>query len=249
MRNYCRFSKKIGKAEKIRYINIMSYQQWHQQAVKKAGPASSLTLYFNTLVFGLFMLAIFYFFTQFQGLGNPLNKAVADTSIVLIGLSMMLSGLCYFWDFVDTKIIYRKYLGLVGFGFALVHIWLSLPVFKRLLDLAYWTDLGNLRFTSAGAATVIFLLMALISNKYAAAELGGILWRKMLRVGYLAVVLIWLHVYLLKSSQWLDWYREGMQSLPTLSMLVAIFMTLVILLRVALWESLIRKKKASSVRR
>jgi hypothetical protein len=214
-----------------------------QSAVQAAssGIMTDFRLYFKTVVFGLVLFAVFYAYTSWQGLPSVLNKTVADVSIVLIGLSMILSSLCYFWNYWDSKIIYRKYLGIVGFGAVLIHLALSFSLVKKLFAIDYWLQSKSLAFTTGGAAVIIFLIMTLISNRLAAAGLGGRLWRGILRTGYLGVALIWLHVYLLKTKHWMTWYQDGMTSLPSLSMLVTVFMTLVILMRVALWLALRRQ--------
>lgn len=220
----------------------MPYEQWHATVVKKAAPVSEATLYWRVLFFGLVLFGLFYAYTVWMGIPSALNKAVADTSIILIGLSMLLSSLCYFWNFVDTKIIYRKHLGLIGYAFGLVHIGLSFSMFLRLFSAEAWLENPIWPAITAFVATVIFTIMALVSNTFSAKMLGGKVWRAILRTGYVAIALIWLHVYLLKSARWLTWWADGMQRPPSLSLLVTIFMTLVILMRIALWWSLRRKK-------
>lgn len=225
----------------------MQYSEWHQQTVKKAKPKTELELYVRVLVFGLFIFAVFYLYIFWQGLPGALNKAVADAGIVLIGLSMLLSGLCYFWDFVDTKIIYRKYLGLIGYAFALVHIGLSFPTFDRFLSPEGWED-GVPRAPLAGfIATAIFTIMAMISNKFSIESLGGKSWRLILRTGYIGVVFVWLHVYFLRVSRWAEWFVSREIRPPSLSLIMTIFMTLVVLMRIALWFSLLRKRKVKNV--
>jgi hypothetical protein len=93
----------------------MRYSQWHKKTVKAIGPVTETSLYLKTLVFSLVIFAITYGYTAWMKIPNVLNKSVADTSIILIGLSMLLSGVCYFWNLFDTKIVYRKHLGLVSF--------------------------------------------------------------------------------------------------------------------------------------
>ncbi|MBI3980980.1 ferric reductase-like transmembrane domain-containing protein [Candidatus Microgenomates bacterium] len=220
----------------------MSYSLWHRGVMKKAGIPSDRLLYTKTVIFSLLVFVTAYLYTVWLKIPNPLNKAVADTSIVLIGLSMLLTSLCYFWDFVDTKIIYRKYLGIVGFVYGVVHIVLSFSALERLFLSETWQKGTYWPALTGVVALGIFSLMTLISNKYAAQALGGTTWRKILRVGYVAVGLIWLHVFLLKSARIINWYKEGMVTPPSMSLLVLAFMLMVVLMRVLLWLSL-RKEK------
>lgn len=219
----------------------MPYQKWFNQTQKKVTPTSGVGMYFKTAIFGFIIFALAYAYTSYMKTPNVLNKSVADTAIILMGLSMMLSSLCYFWDFVDTKIVYRKYLGLMGYAFGIVHIAMSFEALQSLLSAETWQEGVPWALATGGAAAIIFSIMALISNQYAANELGGKLWRYILRTGYLAVLLIWFHVVLLKSKYWIKWFDGGMKTLPSMSLIVAVFITLVLLMRIALWWSLRRR--------
>jgi DMSO/TMAO reductase YedYZ heme-binding membrane subunit len=221
----------------------MNYPTWHKKTIQALGPISETALYVRTLVFGLIVFGLTYAYTAKMGIPGVLNKSIADTAIILIGLSMLLSGICYFWNFFDTKIVYRKQLGLVGFGFGLVHIGLSFSALTSLLSAATWTKGIPWNWLTGVLATLIFIIMTISSNQYSAAHLGGKTWRMILRTGYLAVALILVHVVLLKSSRWLTWYQAGMKTWPSLSLIVTGFMVIVILMRLALWWSLKSKTK------
>lgn len=209
-------------------------------------PLSEKTLYFRTLLFSLVVFGVFYGYTAWLGIPGVLNKSTADTAIFLIGLSMILSGLCYFWNIFDPLIRYRKHLGLVGFAFAVVHVALSYPALLSLFNVETWQN-GIMWPAFTGLlAMIIFTIMALISNSYMARLLGGKKWRYVLRAGYIAIILVWLHVVLLKSGRWVTWYQGGMETLPSLSLLVSIFMVIVVLMRVALWFALKRRSRRLS---
>jgi DMSO/TMAO reductase YedYZ heme-binding membrane subunit len=223
----------------------MFYKRWHDQTVSKLTPPSEVGFYFRVTLLGLLVFAATYSYTAWLKIPGTLNKSVADTSIILIGLSMLLTSICYFWDFLDSKIIYRKHLGLIGFAFGLVHIGLSFPALKRLFEISTWQQGAMWPALTGAIAAVIFAIMTLISNRYMATELGGRLWRAILRTGYLAIIFVWLHVVLLKYERWLTWFEGGMQTLPSMSLLVSIFMFIVVVMRVALWWSLRRLQKNS----
>ena len=57
-----------------------------------------------------------------------LSRATAAAAALLIGFSFALSGFCYYWDFLDSKIGLRKYLGLMGFWLALAYSLLMLVI-------------------------------------------------------------------------------------------------------------------------
>jgi DMSO/TMAO reductase YedYZ heme-binding membrane subunit len=84
--------------------------------------------------------------------------------------------------------------------------------------------------------------MAMISNEFSAKHLGGKLWRSILRVGYLGITFIWLHVFFLESKSILAWFQEGVKTPPTSGAILLIIMIFVLLLRVALGISLLKKR-------
>lgn len=216
----------------------MQYSLWHKKVVKKVGPISELTLYFHSALFGLLVFGICYWYTSILKIPNVLNKSVADAAVVLIGFSMLLSSLCYFWNFVDSKIVYRKHLGLVGFAFAVTHIVLSFSALQSLFEVATWQKNAMWPMLTGALAMIIFSIMAAISNQFMATELGGKVWRGILRTGYIGVVLVWAHVILLKAPRWLTWLQGGMKTPPSTSIIISCFLAFVVLMRIALWFSL-----------
>lgn len=219
----------------------MQYSTWFNKTVNQTKPPSDLSLYFRVSILGLVLFASTYAYTSWAGIPGVLNKSVADTATILIGLSMILSGICYFWNFMDDKIIYRKHLGLIGFAFGVVHLLLSWSAFQRLLQASTWAESIPWAPLTGLIALIIFTIMALISNQYAAHQLGGKIWRGILRTGYIALALVFAHVVLLKGFRWVNWYREGMQTPPSMSLIVTVFIVLVILMRLMLWLALKKK--------
>lgn len=206
-------------------------------------PPSTLTRYFQVLIFSLTIFGLAYGYTARMGIPNLLNKGAADTAIILIGLSMILSGVCYFWNFFDPMIRYRKYLGLVGWAYGLAHLVLSFSTLQSLFNFENWQRGAIWPALTGVLATIIFTIMAAISNSKMAQLLGGKVWRATLRSGYIATFLILIHVILLKSARWITWYEGGMKTLPSMSLVVTLFIVFVLLMRVALWVSLKRKGK------
>lgn len=206
-------------------------------------PPSELHLYIRTLILSAVVFGLFYGYTSWLHIPNVLNKTAADTSIFLMGMSMLMSSLSFFWDKFDSWLRYRKHLGLVGFAFGVSHWLLSWGAFQNLLKTETWQKGVMWPALTGLIALGIFTLMALISNSHAIKLLGGTWWRYLLRTGYLAVIFVWLHVVLLKNSRWLTWYNEGMKTLPSLSLLVTIFMTIVIVMRIVLWVAVRNKKR------
>jgi DMSO/TMAO reductase YedYZ heme-binding membrane subunit len=204
---------------------------------------SDLDLYFRTALFSLVVFAVCYGYTSYLKIPNVLNKTAADVSILLMGLSMILSGVCYFWNRFDHFIQYRKHLGMVGFAYGVAHFFLSFSAFTQLFSAATWQKGLMWPALNGALAMVIFTAMALVSNQKAARMLGGKNWKLVLRTGYLAVIFIFFHVVLLKSGRWITWFNGGMKTLPSLSLIVTVWMVLVLGMRLALWFALMRKSR------
>lgn len=238
----------------------MSFPLRFEAIVKKQGPVLPIQLAFRTVWVSFFIVVFCYWYlwlTEPGTLPVTMNKTLADSAMILIGLSFALSGLCYFWNFVDTKIIYRKYLGLMGFALALTHGVMSLVFYLLWKPRGYETNpifilghqweygsvvISNLyAFGAALVALFIFSMMAAISNQYAIHELGGLWWRRLLRVGYLAYVLATLHFLIKNLPEWYILLTGSGPELPPLNLIVFLFVCGVIGIRLALWYSLWKK--------
>lgn len=211
-------------------------------AMKPATATSDNMMYVQTIVLGIIFAVALYYYTVWLKIPNPLNKSVADTSIILIGLSMTMASVCYFWNIFDRFIVYRKHLGIIGLLFGIAHIYLSFGFLQKLFVLETWKNGAMWPQLTGLLAALIFIVMALISPSAIAEKIGGKLWRRVLQFGHVGVVLIWLHVYLLKFGRIMQWYTGGMKTPPSASAIILAFMTIVIVLRVALWVALLRKK-------
>lgn len=206
-------------------------------------PSPVLKYYVQTSICSAVIFGACFAYLKFLGIPGEINKSLADTAIILAGLSMVISSLCYFFNFLDWSIAYRKYLGLVSFAFAVAHLVMSWKPFLNLFKVATWQE-GRVWPVLAGTvALAIFAVMALISNAFSAKLLGGKLWRQILRFGYVAILFVLAHVVLLKYARWVTWFEEGMTSAPSLSLIVSVFMVFVVVMRVLLWLALRSKSK------
>lgn len=224
----------------------MNLNEIIEEKTRKQSFPSSTKLWGNT-----FLLSIFIFIAGslylFARRGNYdlfiANKVFATTALVLIGLSLALSGLCYFWDFVDDKIVYRKVLGLLGFYYAIVHIIVTFFFLSEKFPYPDWYAGNLISVFFAILALSILIIMAAISNRYAIHELGIKQWRILLRTGYIAFIFITIHFTLLKYPGWIKWFTTREPILPPLSLLEVIFAVAVLLLRLAVEIDLRRKKQ------
>jgi DMSO/TMAO reductase YedYZ heme-binding membrane subunit len=202
-----------------------------------------LVRYLKVSVFGFVLLAIAYAYTAWNNVPSVLNKSIADVSIILIGISMVQSSLCYFVPRLNFSLQYRKHLGLLGFAFAFVHLLLSWGAFERLFRVETWQQQSYWPVLTGFIALLIFAMMSLISNRLSATLLGGKLWKFLLRTGYIAMALVLAHVVLLKLMRWQTWYKEGMSSPPVMSLIVTIFIIFFFLVRITFFFARLRKKR------
>src|SRR5438128_2547173 len=95
---------------------------------QKTQDFTTLTHFTSTTIFSFFLFDLFFFYNWllFRNLSTTLiSQAAADTAIILIGLSFVLSGLSHFWPFFRRFIGYRRFMGISGFSFAASHAILS----------------------------------------------------------------------------------------------------------------------------
>jgi len=195
------------------------------------------------LYFGLVLLLI----KQRHLVGFDLiNVSTAWMAVILIGLSMVLSAFCYFWDAFDHYVLFRKYLGVSGFIFACIHAFFSLVIMRSDFPFpAYYLDQKNIvSFIFAVMAFVYFAFMTSISNTYSVLEIGGVRWRKLLRVGYIAYIFSIIHFGLKGLPYWTKWIQNGMKTPPSIGLVLFIFAIFVPYFRVILEIALRQQKKS-----
>ncbi len=164
------------------------------------------------------------------------NRSFTDAGMILVGISFALSGLCYFYDIFDTKILYRRDLGLNGFYFIALHSVYSFALNKFTPWYRYFESDRVLSFSLALISLLIFFMMALISNAYVPKKLGAHRWRILLRIGYFAYVLGVVHAGLWSYEDWVMWW--GSPKVPPMSLVVSVLVLGVVILRIFLWRAL-----------
>lgn len=167
------------------------------------------------------------------------NKSLAVTSLFLLSLSMLLTGLSALSAGNAGLLVRRKYYGLAGFWSGALHAVMSHLFFPALgVELEKVERLGSLATASAYAALAIFGIMAFVSAPSAKASLGGENWRRLLRyLGYSGLVLAAGHAALLKWPSWFRYFKTFSSVLPSLSLPAVVLALATILLRLALWAS------------
>jgi DMSO/TMAO reductase YedYZ heme-binding membrane subunit len=207
-----------------------------------------ITLWIHTIVFAIIMyvLAVGYGIL-YQGVLDAavLSEAFAFSGGILIGCSFVLSSVTYFFNFLDSKLKYRKMLGLVGYYIALAY---SLTLLLRNLDL-YWnhptTSLLQPEALLGLSAMAIFTFMAVISGNWAV-KLLGTSWRAWLRTGYIAYLLLVIRAFSIEGEMWRSWAMTR-ETVPSLRLVLTVFALMVIYARIGL-EIALRLKKKTQVK-
>lgn len=189
------------------------------------------TVLFAVVMTALIAVYIYFQYNQEIPTKRLINQALSESSLILIGLSFALSGIAFFWDILDSRVRYRKYLGLVGFGIGVVHTLLSLTHARN-----------PYAYIPALVAVAIFLVMTRISTVAAQRSLLKY-WRPTLRFGYVAYLLLIVHEVVLRFAAWRTWLLGGELSLPPFSLITVILACGVVVLRIALFVA-VRKKQA-----
>jgi len=164
------------------------------------------------------------------------NKSLGTTSLFLIALSMILTGIAFFGPGNSRPLIYRKHHGLVGFWAGLAHGAVNhflLPAAGLLPEEKAFTLPAD---ATGLLALVIFGTMAVLSLAALKGFVGGKAWRKILRYGgYAGLVLAVGHTALLKWESWTNFFRTFDPVLPSLSLPAALVASAAVLLRLAAW--------------
>ena len=173
---------------------------------------------------------------------STIQFACSFAGIILSDLSFILSGLSYFWRIGIRKLGHRKQYGVVGFVLVLIHAILSLQLYAGGIFSLSLYKTAPLTFISSLIALAIFTMMVGVSNWGMPARLGAVLWRRLLRIGYIGIILFTIHLTLLRYAAWIEWLKTFNPFLPPQSLFLFLFSVTTVGLRIALYVSLWKKK-------
>lgn len=172
------------------------------------------------------------------------NKIFAGVAAILLGIVLLVGPLSRLFSFPDRYVQYRKELGIVAFFLALIHGIVSLFFLPSKFPLSGFLGTLNWPFIFGLAATIILIVIFFISNDWTMTAIGREKWWRLQYWGArLAFVLVLLHVFVMKWSGWVKWYKIGggkelaRPEWPGAGLLVGWFMAFVILVRLAEFAS------------
>jgi DMSO/TMAO reductase YedYZ heme-binding membrane subunit len=157
-----------------------------------------------------------------------LNKATSLAAVVFVSCSYLVGNIIHWHD--DNKamrLVVIKFCGLMGFFLAGIHAFFSLSLLTPAYYAKYFDAGGRLNLLgelalSAGVVA-LFLLMgpAITTLPMMPKALGGVRWKRNQHLGYVALILIVVHLVVLGLKGWLA--PSGWQAgLPPISLVAAV---------------------------
>ena len=178
-----------------------------------------------------------------------INKVFGSTAAMLAGITLLMGPLRRI-SFVASLMTIRRHLGLLAFGFAILHVIASLAQSDRFAWFSWYLS-EWVPITFGVVAIFVWAYMTYISRNRKIEELGVDVWKNRLslagKIGFLA---IFLHLVIMKYQGWIRWFTGQVKASPELanpefppaSLFVFLCMVFVIVYRLALFISRKRKR-------
>lgn len=170
-----------------------------------------------------------------------LNKATSLAAVILVASSYLVGKVIRWYDHDKAlRLVVIKFCGLMGFFLAGVHAFFSLALLSPAYYGKYFDEVGRLNLQGEIAMSVgvlaLFCLLgpAVTTLPMMPKAIGGVRWKRNQRLGYVALLLVVVHLTFLGFSGWLapgDWHG----GIPPIS-LVAVVAALVPLLVKRKWD-------------
>lgn len=187
----------------------------------------------------IFIILSMYLFLR-RGYYNLfiINKVLGSEAAILAGITLLIGPLRSV-SFVAPLMTIRRQLGLLAFGFAVLHIIASLYQTERFKWFS-WYQNEWIPVAFGILAIVAWVYMTYISRNKKIEEFGVEVWKRRLslagKVGFLA---IFIHVTVMKYEGWIRWVNGQVRQTaelanpqyPPASLFVFLFMLIIILSR------------------
>ncbi|PIN98147.1 MAG: hypothetical protein COT90_05600 [Candidatus Diapherotrites archaeon CG10_big_fil_rev_8_21_14_0_10_31_34] len=156
---------------------------------------------------------IYYFSSASQGIDEIkfATRLLAFAGTVLLSVSFLLGPIRSFKPDLAKYLKYRKWIGLWGAIFILIHFLLAMNFHYRwsFSALFNFDNPFGFAFTMAVISFVVFILMTLTSNAKSMQKLGIRKWKCLHRIGYIALFLGIMHALYIPQSIFFS-TRHGM---------------------------------------
>lgn len=171
---------------------------------------------------------------------STLNKSLATSTVFLLGTVLLFGPLSRLFTLFDHALKYRKELGIMTFFTGAVHVYLSMVPLARRGPWGLYLSQPLAAYTGLGALIILGILLFL-SNMTIERMIGTRIWWKLQYWGARAALLLTaVHFVVLKRQGMVEWFGDrgaggalGMLTLPPLSILAALFVTFVLVVRLS----------------
>jgi len=164
------------------------------------------------------------------------NKSLANVSLVLLGIVLLIGPLSRLYNRFDKWVNYRKELGILAFFTGVVHVYLSMFVLARRGPFGLYQSRPLVAYSGL-LGLLIMAYLFIISFEKIKQKIGVAKWWKMQYWGArITGVTIFIHMTAFKYPEWDTWLSgktEGLAlpNLPPTNLLIAIFFAFVLLTR------------------
>ena len=160
-----------------------------------------------------------------------LNKATSLAAVGFIASSYLIGKVIH-WHDADRqlRLVVIKFCGLVGFFMAGIHAFFSLALLSPAYYGKYFDPNGQLNLQGELALTVgivaLFLLMspAIATLPMMAKAMGAARWKRGMRLGYITLLLVTIHLVVLGYKGWLvpQGWHGGLPPISLVAVVLAI---------------------------
>jgi DMSO/TMAO reductase YedYZ heme-binding membrane subunit len=166
-----------------------------------------------------------------------LNKATSLAAVILVASSYMVGKVIRWHDHDKAlRLVVIKFCGLMGFFLAGVHAFFSLVLLSPAYFSKHFDDVGRLTLqgeVSLGVGVLaLFCLLgpAVTTLPMMPRAIGGVRWMRNQRLGYVALLLVVVHLVFLGITGWLapgDWHG----GIPPISLVAVVAASVPVLAR------------------
>ena len=167
-----------------------------------------------------------------------LNKATSLAAVAFIASSYLIGRVFTWHNKSPHKLVVIKFCGLMGFSLAFMHAVFACLLMNPAYFAKYFgpdgkmTGAGELAMGLGVVAFWCLCFPAITTLPMMAREIGGVRWKRSQRMGYLCLLLTFLHLLVLGYKGWIapSTWQWG---LPTISLIAALMALWPVLVKVA----------------
>jgi len=157
-----------------------------------------------------------------------LNKATSLAAVVFVACSYLIGKIIRWHDHDKAlRLVVIKFCGLMGFFLAAIHAFFSVCLLRPSYFAKYFDEAGRLNLQgelgmSVGVVALFFLMSPAITTlPMMPKALGGWRWKRTQRVGYVALILVVVHLVVLGLKGWLA-PKGWVAGLPPISLIAVV---------------------------